>query len=348
VTLVSLPLFLVSIDWLTTGLWSPSETIIGYFQARGEHIFDLGADPDRYRPYLRDMPAATSDQFGLVWNLISQNAVDAVRLLSDWQTAPVVTEFWNPRGQLWPWLLAPFFWVGFAGLIVVSVSRRSWRLALLLLLCLGLTVPLLFTTRVHVGRLVPALPLLLLTVAWGWSLACEALTRIARALLPALPVPRLRMGLLAGSGFAIVAVSALLAVASYRHLPADSEESLVAGRVAELAADAAEHEGAALVAPSSFGLEIEGVRAATLWLALNQEYRVIDLTKPAALKPNHVHPPLYAVGTLSRLAATELPNLCRNLYLVMTDAAAEFQLAAGATAVRERCPAGLQFEVLPE
>jgi hypothetical protein len=153
---------------------------------------------------------------------------------------------------------------------------------------------------------------------------------------------------MAGSGLAIVAVSAVLTVAGYEHLPADSEESRVAARVAELAADAAEGGGAALVAPASYGLEIEGVRAATLWLALNQEYRVVDLMKPLALKAGDARPPLYAVGALSRLAAGELPNLCGNVYLVMPEAVAEFQKAAGALEVRARCPAGLRFEILPE
>lgn len=308
VTVVTIPVFLVAAEWLTRGSWSPAATIVGYFQVRGEHIFELGADPERYLPYIREAPAETANPFGLAWALVSQNLLDAARLVSDWQTEPVLTHYWNAHGQLWPWLLVPFFWLGFAGTVYRAISGRSWRTLLLLCLLVSLAGPLLFTTRIHVGRLAPVLPLLLLTVAGGLSLAADGLSRVAGQRLPT-PAATVRLAALSALGLIVVFGAAALTLAGYQHLPAESAESRITSRLAIFVEAASEHGGAALVAPAAYGLEVEGV--------------------------------------LPRLLAGELPDACENLYLVIAEAEPEFRQAASSAAVQVQCPAGLPFKLLP-
>lgn len=343
---VVLPGFLIGQGWRVRGVWS-AEPLVGYFKARGEQVFNMGLDPERYEPYLRES-ATTAEPWGVLAQLVGQNLIDTLRLLSDWDTAPVATDFWHASGQLWPWPLAPFFWLGLAGLAVGVARRRSWRAALILLLLLGLAGPLLLTTQVHVGRLVPALPFLLLTVAAGVGVVGDGVARLVGGRLP-LPVAAARGATIAGLGVILVASSVVTAVSGYALLPTSSPESRVAERLAGLDSEVAERGGAAIVAPATFGLEIEGVRAGAYWLSIDDAYRLVDLSRPLP-EPGtgDPRPPLYVVGILPALAEDRLPNACANLYLVMPEALGEFQQAAASAQVRMLCPGGLAYEVLPE
>lgn len=346
VTVSVVPLVLIMIEGLTTGVWSFA-VITEYFQVRGEQLLALGDDPDRYLPYLRERPAAATDSGTLAWNLIRQNVLDTLRLAFDWRTEPVSTQYWHPRGRLWPWPLVPFFWLGLAGLTWRAVAG-DWRPRLTLLLVVGLTLPLLLTTRVHVGRLVPVLPLLLLIVGFGVCLVADAVARLAHGRRTA-PAPSIRLATMTVLGAALFLVSTLVTVTGYQYLPVETEETRITTRLASLLPAAAEHGGAAVVAPAALGREVEGVRGGMLWLALNRDYRLVDLSHSmAAWATNDDRPPLFVVGVLAALEAGHLPNACGNLYLVYPDAVAEFRLAAGSPAIRRQCPAGLQFEMLPE
>lgn len=339
-----LPVFLVIQAWWQTGEWS-AEVVVGYFQARGEQVLQMGMDPERYAPYLRE-PVVDSGPWQSLAHLIGQNLGDTLRLVSDIGTAPVATDYWHPGGQIWPWPLAPFFWLGLAWLMVRAVRNRSWRAGLALLLLLGLTGPLLLTTQVHAGRLVPALPFLLLTVASGLAAAGEGAVWLAADRWAA---GIARPATIAGLGAVLVVSSVVAALAGYQHLPESSQESRVTERVGRLADEAAERGGAAIVAPATYGLEIEGVRAGAAWLTLADRYRLVDLSRPRTVAgADEARPPLYVVGVLPALAEDRLPNACANLYLVLPEAVAEFQRAAASAPVRRLCPAGLAVEVLPE
>ena len=339
-----LPAFLVGQGWLVRGVWS-AEPLAGYFKARGEQVFNLGLDPERYEPYLRESATAT-EPWGVLAQLVGQNLMDTLRLLSDWDTAPVATDYWHAGGQLWPWPLAPFFWLGLAGLVVGVVRWRSWRAALTLLLLLGMTGPLLLTTQVHVGRMVPALPLLLLTVASGVGVVGDGVARLVGGRLPAAAAQGITI---AGLGVILVASSVVTAVSGYALLPTSSPESRVAERLAGLVSEVAEHGGAAIVAPAAFGLEIEGVRAGAYWLSIDDAYRLVDLSRPLPdPETGDPRPPLYVVGVLPALAEDRLPNACANLYLVMPEALNEFQQVTASAQVRRLCPGGLAYEVLPD
>ncbi|MDQ3692735.1 MAG: glycosyltransferase family 39 protein [Chloroflexota bacterium] len=347
-TMTTVPAALVAIDWLTIAAWDPWVTIAGYFRARGEHVFAFGDAPDRLLPYLRQAPAEPTETWRLALGLLAQNAGDLLRLLADWQTEPVVTNHWSPRGGLWSWVVAPFFWLGLGCLVFTAIRGRSWRSWLLLFLLLGLTMPLLFTTRVHVGRLVLVLPLLLLVVSEGWALAGDGLGRLAGGRWPVLPKAMIRRVLPVGLAAILVLASAVMTIAGYAHTPATRQEARQLERIAAAVDQATAHGGAAVIAPAAFGLEIEGVRAGTYWLALHDAYRVIDLTNvvPGSAGADR-RPPLYVVGVLPRLLAGELPNACRNLYLVLPEAEPEFREALSQPRVQRQCPDGLRFDVLP-
>lgn len=309
-TVAVVPVFLIVVEGLTAGVWSFA-AVTDYFQVRGEQLLALGDDPDRYLPYLRERPAEATDSAALAWSLVRQNVQDTLRLFVDWRTEPVVTQYWHPRGQLWPWPLVPFFWLGLAALLWRAVAG-GWRSRLMLLLIVGLTLPLLLTTRIHVGRLVPALPLLLLLVGSGVALTADALARFVQARLAA-PVPSIRLATIAVLGTALVLVSALVTVTGYQYLPSDSHEVRITSRVASLAAAAAERGAAAVVAPAAFGLEVEGVRGGMLWLALSRDYRLVDLSRPPVSPAGgDRRPSLYVVGVLPELNAGTLPTPCTN------------------------------------
>ena len=344
-TMAVVPVFLFAVEGLTAGVWSPA-AITDYFQVRGEQLLALGDDPARYLPYVRERPSEASDAGSLAWALVQQNTVDMLRLGLDWGTEPVASHYWHPSGQLWPLPLVPFFWLGLAVLVWRTVDSDR-RPMLLLFLVAGLTLPLLLTTRVHVGRLVPALPLLFVVVGLGLDATANAVTRFAHGRLAARG-STIHLATTASLGIALVLVSTLATLSGYEHLPTASQESRITARMADLVTAAAARGGAAVVAPADMGAEVEGVRGGTLWLALNREYRLVDLSRPPAVPAAaDPLPPLYVVGVLPELAAGTLPNACGNIYLVYADAVTEFHAATASPAIKRECPAGLRFEVLP-
>ena len=220
---------------------------------------------------------------------------------------------------------------------------------MLLLLAAGLELPLLLTSRVHVGRLVPVLPLLLLLVGQGWALAAGA---IAGWLARRRPTTAGRAGVSRAVAAALTA-ALLIAVAwstwvDYRTPPPPSREERTAAALAEQVAEAGRRGGAALVADPALGPEIEAIHAAVYRLALDDRYRFVDLSRDdaAAVPPDDERPPLYVVGLLDRLRAGDLPNLCRNLYLVAPEAEEKFLAVLGPERTPDGCTAPLRYEVL--
>src|SRR3954451_4297447 len=128
-----------------------------YVHARAEQLVAMSGDPVAAREYLR-----TSDAIENGWDaaarLVVQNAADLGRLLLDRDTGPPPVDYWNERGRFWPWFFLPL------AVIAAVSSVRRWLLAsrgqsarvVPLVLFLGLTLPLVLTSRVHIGRMLPA------------------------------------------------------------------------------------------------------------------------------------------------------------------------------------------------
>ncbi|HEU5432714.1 MAG TPA: glycosyltransferase family 39 protein, partial [Thermomicrobiales bacterium] len=319
-TALSLPAALLFIGWLT-GTAHGASAVVDYFEARGEQIIAM-RNPADYDYYLRPAPGDAADGAlagstgELAWRLVRQNASDLVKLFLDRDTQPVLTDYWSASGRLWPALLAPWFALGLMRTVVDALRRpAAW---LLLALAGGLTLPLLLTSRVHIGRLVPALPFLLLLAAVGlvWTTAQlrAGLTRLAAGdggrLLPyaafALPIGALVwLALATRAEFAVP-------------IPVN-RETRTAAALRAAAPLAAERGEAALVDDPALGAEIEQVHAAVYRLQLDGVYRFVGLAAAADPAPGDSRPPLLYGGVLTAVRDGTMRDPCAPLYLVVPE-----------------------------
>lgn len=271
----SVPLALVTIGWMTTDPRDPGALVEGYFRARGEQVLEL--DAADYDAYIRreNGPPPALDRAGplsLMATLVWQNTRDLFGLLADRGTLPTRADHWNERGRLWVWPFGVLLGVGVFTSGWRALRRRNWRSGLLLLLVAGLTLPLLLSTRVHVGRLVPALPFLLMLAADGvWVLSVFAAGLAAgerpNVLQRAIP------SLIAGG---VLAVASFSALTEQRVSPPPSRQRNEAMALGALAPDAMESGLTVVVDPAS-GADIERVHAATWRLLLDRDYEFVDL-----------------------------------------------------------------------
>lgn len=320
---VMVPLALLALDALTMPAPNPPAAALGYFHARGEQLTAMSDDPTQVGRYVRDPGAARGDSWTAARLLVLQNASDLWRLLRDDGTRPVLTDYWNETGKLWPGFLFPLLLLG--AVACLAPRRRSGcrglTRALPLLVMLALTLPLLFTSRVHIGRLLPALPFALLLVSLGVVVTAvqgAALLRRLRApVSPALLGSALALALLAGAAWQ---TRQTLAVP----LPPTREEQITR-TLAAWAASAQAHGGAVLVDDPALGDEIERVHAATYELGLDHVYQFVDLRHPVAPPGNR--PQLTWRGALPALRAGQIAEPCARLWFVMPEVDGAFQQA---------------------
>ncbi|HEU0114309.1 MAG TPA: glycosyltransferase family 39 protein, partial [Thermomicrobiales bacterium] len=319
VTAFSLPAALLLIGALT-GSAQGVGVVADYFEARGEQILSM-RDPADYAYYLRPAPgeptaaAATADE--LAWRLVRQNAGDLANLLLDRDTQPVLTDYWSAQGRLWPTFLAPWFALGLA-LTGIAAARRRPEAWLLLALAGGLTLPLLLTSRVHIGRLVPALPFLLLLAAVGLAWATARLRAGLTRLAGEKAGGRLRWAALALPIGALVWL-ALATRAEFTVAIPVNRETRTAAAIRAAALLAVIRGGAALVDDPALGAEIEQVHAAAYRLELDAVYRFVRLADAAPPSSGDPRPTLLYGGVLPALRAGTMPEPCAPLYLVVPE-----------------------------
>lgn len=171
VTLVALPAMLGFVDQGPG--WHPVGAIKHYYNARGEQLLSLRDNPQDFQFYLRDADAGASpDQ--LERELLEQNAKDLARLFLDVDTRPALTDYWNQNGRLLPWFVMPF--------VLLGIGVSLWRVwvspeaRLLHLMFWGFTLPMIATSKVHIGRLVFAIPFICIFAGIGiaWLAWCFA------------------------------------------------------------------------------------------------------------------------------------------------------------------------------
>jgi 4-amino-4-deoxy-L-arabinose transferase-like glycosyltransferase len=335
--------------------WQNPVLAIGYYyEARGEQLLALTVVPQYYGGYLRLTPAEIAaggpheGRVALATRLLAQNTGDYARLLLDHGTQPALTDFWNQHGRLYPWFLAPFLLLG-----VVQCARRAReRLEdrLLLTLLFGFGLPMLLTSRVHIGRLIFTLPFMCLLIAAG--LFCAVNWLAARA--PSLRArPAARVALPAGVALLLLLATARATWAEYHLNPplppnADVTPLLYAG-----AARLPPTGSAALVYDSgsqtdATAMEIEQVQVAPYQLALHNQYRFVNLSGKSAPvdDPADPRPALYYGGVLDELTRTgTLPHFCTTTYYVAPEAEVRF-----AALVRQHvaaCPTPVHEVALP-
>lgn len=355
ITIITLPLALAAIEEATAPHPDPVGAVTGYFNVRDEQVWSLRQHPERYQDFLRTPTgdAVEGAPVTLAARLAVQNSGDLARLVLDRETLPTWTDHWNAHGRLWPALMAPFCGIGLAVVAWGAIAQRRRPDLILLALTAGLLLPLLLTTRVHIGRMVPSLPLLLFMVARGWFVLVAVIDSGLSRLVTGWPTVRLSPIARIGVVLMTVGFVALIGRSTWRnaqHAPPMPREQPVIEALARQTLAARDRGSAALIADPTLGLEIEGVHAATYRLALDDRYRFVDLTgRVTADSPaGDGRPPLYVVGALDRVRDGSLPDLCDNLYLVAPNARESFFSALGTDGTLPGCSTPVRYVGLPE
>ncbi len=330
------PATTMGLEQLAAAEPDPVGAAVGYFHARGEQLVAMSGDPGAAGRYVREGEAAAGAGWGAAARLVGQNAGDLGNLLLDRGTAPVATDSWNERGRFWPWFLLPLAVIGGAALARDGFRGRE-RLAIRVLpvvLFLGLALPLLLTSRVHVGRLVPALPFALLLAGagaaaiGGWlggAASRAGWAEAGRWIGPA-------------AAGAVLLPAAVLAGGEMSAPLGPTREALAAATLAAWQEAAAERGGAVLVEDPALGDEIERVRAATYRLELDGVYRFVELGREAGGGRREAggggsfpeggegdgRPALLWRGALEALEAGSLAEPCERLWFVSGEAGVEF------------------------
>jgi hypothetical protein len=367
VTAVVLPAVLT---WTSPRLHlNPWEEMVDYYGGRGEQVGAMLNRPEYFRGYLRPTPEellqgkfnGTPDE--LARRLVWQNAADYANLLLDRNTRPTLLAHWLPEGRLYTGLLVPFFLLGLAR--AAWQARRRMEDRALLALFFGFGLPLILTSRVHVGRLIFALPFLLLIAAGGYLTVAHWVPRAAAWLArrragrraPAEPTPaaHTRRAVLAQVvvGGLLLALPALVAWATwedYRTPPGpDKETRILAFLRTQAPRDAGPGGTVAIVLGGAPEYEAETIHTAAYRLALDRQYRFVDLSTP----PHAPQPaadgrlPIYYGGLLALLEQPErVPHVCDNMYYVGKAFEKRFQaVAAPYTAT---CGHALRYQRLPD
>lgn len=322
--LVVVPVAVTAQEWLTMPQPAPERAALGYFHARGEQITAMRGDTSAGQ-YVRDFaPETAASPWATVGRLVEQNARDLGRLLRDAGTHPAPTDYWNETGRLWPGWYLPLAILGVLATLghALRGGNRALVRALPLLLTLGLMLPLLLTSRVHIGRLLPALPFALLLVALGVAVAA---TQASRALgRVSLPVRPLLVGGVLAAGVLLLAVWQARAEMAVPISPTREEQT--ARVLAAWAEPVRERGGAVLVEDPTLGDEIERVHAATFQLALDSRYQFVDLTAAAVPVPDG-RAPLAWRGALGKLRAGDIDAPCGRLWFVTPEVGNAFLTA---------------------
>jgi 4-amino-4-deoxy-L-arabinose transferase-like glycosyltransferase len=325
VTALVLPLTVVMLD--RDPRRDVRHAVVGYYHGRGEQILDFNKQPGAYTNYLQLTEAeqtagrASGDKQELALRLFKENAGDLAKTFLDFKRRQTLTDFSKAEGRLYPVFLVPFFLLGM-GLTVRGAPRRLEDRVLLMLFW-GFSLPILLTSRVDIGRLIFALPLLFLFVAigfvWTATKAAQGAERLGRNLgkgPSAVARPVALTALLSGALMAIVAWSTLREYSADLMPPA--EQRLIPA-FEEGSAEAARRGGSVLVTGEA-SLEIEALGAAVLRLSLEDRYQFVSLATPARFESSSQErrPALYYGGVLDRLKdPTQIPGFCNNVYYVV-------------------------------
>lgn len=352
VTVAVLPIVVSLASWPRSLL-----ALADYYAGRDENVFALTFVPEYYGAYIRP-PAGVEhpgppegNRVTLAARLLAQNVGDYVNLLLDRGTAPALTDYWNQGGRLYPAFLVPFFLIGLAG--TLRRAPRQTEARALLLHFFGFGLPMILTSRVHIGRLIFVLPFLCLLVATGLFALLEWL----RALFfrwrgVALPPATARVIAL-GVTCALLAMTARATWLDYRAPPALANELAVVDLL-RADRDLIGQRGAAVIVLDRSSravpleLEEEERRVSDYRLHLDRLYRFVNLAAAdrRPLPPGDTRPAIYFGGILDALRTGEpLPSPCDAVYYIAPATLAE------AEALLQRrqpaCAAGIVVRQLP-
>ncbi|HKP52690.1 MAG TPA: glycosyltransferase family 39 protein [Chloroflexia bacterium] len=361
VTIVTLPAMLVAVQYGPGG--GPISTLSEYYGGRGEQIGALSSKPQEYAYYIELTPEEKVEgkpigsPIELAWRLVSRNTLDYANLLFDWDTRPALRDYWNSRGRLYPMLLVPFFLLGLGRAAWRGRKRAGLEYRVLLVLFFGFGLPLLLTSRVHIGRLIFVLPLLMVIVSLGYTWAAGWVVRRVRKWLS-----RRSEGVSAARGWrrfvpaaltlSLIAGVGWLTWLDYHNSPPPGRESATVAALKAVLPEAQMSGGVAVVVNRSKIRVFEEIDFVPYWLDLNGSYRYINLFEsgelyvPPAPSASDPRPPLYLGGIMARLEKPEsVPNYCGNIYYV--DPAVESQFLDAMKNRSRFCSNKLKYKLLP-
>lgn len=282
----------------------PGAAVTAYYFARGEQIFSIAERPGA---------GTSTDTAGVALDLIEDNARDLANLMLDQETLPAISEFWNSRGRLYSGFMVPGVLIGLTVLLVQAFRRVETRF--LLELATVFTVPMLLTSRVHIGRLVFALPILLLIGVIGYAMVLHWIIAALDRWRPGAAIVLWPLRL-AGAALLIL----LVARASWHEMktpPSISEESAVVATLAAAATTGAASNGVAYVAGDLAGEEVEALDVAGYRLQLIDTYQFVNLAQGETADSTDPRPPLYYGGLVDlNERPGVIPRPCQVVYYV--------------------------------
>lgn len=335
---VSLPLVLTL--FRATGMTNrpaelnPGAAVTAYYFARGEQVFGIAKT---------QAGSGAEGTVGLALQLIAENGRDLLNLMLDHETQPVISDYWNVHGRLYAGVMVPGVLIGLALLLVQAFRRVEARF--LLELAAVFTLPMLLTTRVHIGRLVFALPILLLIGVIGYAMVLHWIIAALNRWRPGAATMLWPLRL-AGAALLIL----LMARANWHEMttpPMISSESAVVATLAAASTNGAAPNGVAYVAGDLDGEEVEALDVAGYQLHLIDTYQFVNLAASETADSTDPRPPFYYGGLLDLIGRTELvPGSCDLVYYVRPQVEGAFQKAFASTA--DACAAPPVVRVLDE
>ncbi len=295
VTLVSLPAFLGLVDERPG--WQPVTAVRSFYQARGEQLVNMRKQPESFRVYTREPQPADATPKELERALLKQNTGDLVKLLFDVDTKPALTDYWNNQGRLLPWFLVPFMLLGI-GLSLRWVFKVP-EMRLLHLCFWGFTLPMIATSKVHIGRLVFAVPFICIFIGIGAIWLGTKLIEAARN--GERPVPTTVSVWAWGLSALLIAATSWYAWQDYDIAVAEPREHRV-GQYLEANQERLRAAGGAVwVFGDRSQSEIEAVNLATAEIEAYSQYQFVNLATGQQPDPNDPRPVLYYGGILDQL-----------------------------------------------
>lgn len=305
VTIVALPAFLS-----IARQEQPLAAIEWYYFSQGEQLFELHDDPDRLRLFMgtaAEPTDATASARELLTRKFVQNVQDLASLLSGWNTSSALSDYWNPHGRFYSLILTPFLVVGLLKLLRSVQEQASSRL--LLILFAGLTVPIILTTNVHIGRLIFALPIAMIIIAIG------CLT-VARWLSSTIMSPARANVATTAMLLAVVAGVFGLTWRS-QHATPQYQYGWNALTTLRAVGSEASQTGTAVVYLSPQRWETIAARSGFYWLALDETFTVVDLHQAIAGDPSASRALLYVGDFMHEPSEwASLPGRCSKIYVV--------------------------------
>jgi hypothetical protein len=324
VTAVALPAMLGAIDQQPG--WHPAGAIRQYYNARGEQLLSLRDNPQDYQFYLRDADTGDSpDQ--LERALLKQNAEDLARLFLDVDTKPALTDYWNQNGRLIPWFVLPFVLIG----IGLSLWRawRSPEARLLNLMFWGFTLPMIATSKVHIGRLVFAIPFLCIFA--GIGIAWLALS-FARGIADSPRVGSRLRWIAPALSVLLLAATASEAWSDYRVDVGSTREHWLAGQLESSHGYYQSAGGVVWISGGRDQSEVEAIGMAATRIEVAGDYQFVDLALGERPDPGNNRPVVYYGGIADLLNDPSIaPQLCALPWIIPQGATPVEQLPRSCT-----------------